>query len=426
MTRSLNVAIAPCKELSGAITAPPSKSRTHRALIAGLLSTGTSTIENPLSCDDTKATLHAAVAFGAQINRDQKLWTVRSDGHPRKPDGEICCGESAATLRFMASIASLTGEKVVLTGRDSLMRRPLAPLIEALGEIGVTAKLSEEKLVVQGRADGGVAHIRGDVSSQFISGLLFAGPLMSRGLEIELTTLVESRNYILQTLQTMKQHGIDVKSDPNMSAFQIDGGQTYSPADHRVSGDYSSAAFALAAAAITGAKLFVRNLPRNDQEPDSLIIDILSRMGAETHVADDGISVEGSQFKGLRVNLRDNPDLCPVMVVLGVFANGETIIEGAKRLRHKESDRLEAISTELNSLGANIKTTEDGLRIRGPSSLSGGSVDSHGDHRIAMALAVAALNAKSNVEIRRAECVSKSYPNFFEDLRSVGVEVIER
>jgi 3-phosphoshikimate 1-carboxyvinyltransferase len=326
----------------------------------------------------------------------------------------------------MAPIASLTGEEAVFTGRESLMRRPLAPLIEALGEIGVAAKLSEQKLVIQGRADGGVAHIQGDVSSQFISGLLFAGPLMPRGLRIDLTTPVESRNYVLQTLQTMNQHGIDVKSEPDMSAFQIDGRQTYSPANHSVSGDYSSAAFALAAAAITGSTLLVRNLPRNDREPDAQIVDILSRMGGETHVTDNGISVEGSELRGIRVDLRDNPDLGPVLAVLGVFAKGETIIEGAKRLRHKESDRLEAISTELNSLGANIKTTEDGLKVRGPSSLKGGLVDSHGDHRIAMALAVAALNARSKVEIGRAECVSKSYPNFFDDLRSIGVEVIER
>jgi 3-phosphoshikimate 1-carboxyvinyltransferase len=326
----------------------------------------------------------------------------------------------------LSPIASLTGGEIALTGKASLMRRPINPLVEAMQEIGVNVRLDNGSLVLDGRPSGGVVHIKGDVSSQFISGLLFAGPLMPRGLRIELTSPLESSNYVLLTLDTMKQHGVSVTTDRKMSYFETGSGQTYSPADHRVPGDYSSAAFLLSAAAITHSKLLVRGLPRSDLEPDALVLGLLSNMGARTTIVDEGVQVVGgTELKGTYANLRNNPDLGPIVAVLGCYAKGDTRIEGATRLRFKESDRLATISSELTSLGADISEGEDGLIIHGPSSLNGGTVDSHGDHRIAMALSIAALQANGEVEVHGAECVSKSYPNFFNDLRSIGVEVVE-
>ena len=421
----MNVTVIPNRALSVEISAPSSKAQTHRALVAGLLSDGTTKITNPLSCDDTEATANAVSTLGAKIVRDVRTWTVQSAGSPSHPVREIHCGESGVTLRFMIPIVSLTGGKVVVKARERLMRRPLEPLAKAMGQLGVRVTLDGDLVDVEGGPPkGGTVHIRGDVSSQFISGLLFAGPLMKDGLGLELTSPLESRHYVTLTIETMKQHGIKVQSNKKMSHFEILPSQRYCPAVHRISGDYSSAAFALSAAAITNSKVLVRNLTRTKAEPDAVLVEILSQMGAEATIVEDGVLVYGGRLKATDINLRDSPDLGPVTAVLGCYAEGETRISGAARLRYKESDRLAAITSELSSLGASIIETEDGLILRGPSSLSGGIVRSHGDHRIAMALSVAALGANGNVVIEGAECVSKSYPNFFDDLRSLGVGIV--
>jgi 3-phosphoshikimate 1-carboxyvinyltransferase len=325
----------------------------------------------------------------------------------------------------MIPIVSLTGGKVVMKAQERLMRRPLEPLAKAMGQLGVRVTHDGGLVDVEGGPPkGGSIRIRGDVSSQFISGLLFAGPLLKDGLGLELTSPLESRHYVTLTMETMKQHGIKVQSNKKMSHFKILPSQRYCPAPHRISGDYSSAAFALSAAAITNSKVLVRNLTRTKAEPDAVLIEILSQMGAEATIVEDGVLVNGGRLKATDINLRDSPDLGPVTAVLGCYAEGETRISGAARLRYKESDRLAAITSELSSLGASIIETEDGLILRGPSNLSGGIVRSHGDHRIAMALSVAALGANGNVVIEDAECVSKSYPNFFDDLRSLGVGIV--
>ena len=380
---------------------------------------------NPLSCDDTEATANAISALGAKVVRNGQMWLIESNGSPQAPSDEIQCQESGVTLRFMIPIVSLTGAAATLRARESLMRRPLEPLASAMKQLGVDLRIERDRVTIQGGSpDGGTVQIPGDVSSQFISGLLFAGPLMKKGLRLELNSPLESRNYVFLTVETMRQHGVLVESDDKMSVFEISSGQTYSGAEHRTSGDFSSAAFLLSAAAITGSKLLVRNLRETNDEPDAVFVEILSRMGVRAEFQEEGVLVEGGRLKATSVNIRDCPDLGPVTAVLGCYAEGETRIGGAARLRFKESDRLSAITSELSSLGANITATEDGLITRGPSSLNGGRVRSHGDHRIAMALSVGALAAKGPVIIEDAKCVSKSYPTFYDDLRSLGVEII--
>jgi 3-phosphoshikimate 1-carboxyvinyltransferase len=248
--------------------------------------------------------------------------------------------------------------------------------------------------------------------------------MMEEGLRLELISPLESRSYVSLTIDTMKRHGIEVKSNYEMSLFDVSSGQRYRPATHRIPGDYSSAAFAMSAAAITDSKLLVRDLQKADSEPDSVVVEILSQMGVQASFLREGVLVEGGRPKAIKVDLRDCPDLGPVMAVLGCYAEGETRITGAGRLRYKESDRLAAVTSELRALGAEIVVTDDGLIASGPCSLRAGVVHSHGDHRIAMALSVAAIGAKDQVVIKDAECVSKSYPNFFNDLRSLGVEVV--
>lgn len=423
----MNVSIRPTRSLSGEIRAPPSKARTHRALFAGLLSNGTTVIHDPLSCDDTKATANAVSSLGAKLEYGRESWNVESNGTPSPPRGSIECGESGVTLRFTIPISSLVGSGVRLKGSEGLMRRPLRPLTETMGQLGVGITVNGLEVTVEaGYAKGGRVQLPGNVSSQFISGLLLAGPLMEKGLEITVTSPLESRGYVSLTIEMLRRHGIDVQTNRDMSSFHIAPHQTYRPADHTIPGDYSSAAFLMSAAAITGSEILVTGLAQQDSDPDSEFLEILAQMGAKSEFSSGRLLVQGGVLNGARVNISNCPDLGPVIAVLGSRAEGETEITGAERLRYKESDRLAAIASELSRLGAEVKETGNGLLVSGPSRLHGGTVESHGDHRIAMALAIAALNASDSVTIRDAQCVNKSYPTFFDDIRSVGVEVTER
>ncbi len=423
----MNVLINPTQSVSGKVKAPPSKAQTHRALFAGLLSRGTTTIHNPLSCDDTKASANVVSSLGGKLRLGDEGWNVESDGVPHPPSGRIDCGESGVTLRFTIPIASLAEAEVRLSGSPGLMRRPLQPLIEAMKQIGVMIYAEgNEVRVGAGLAKGGAVRVPGNISSQFISGLLFAGPLMKEGLEITVTSRLESRGYVALTVKTLKQHGIKLRTNSNLSLFHVYGPQAYSPFEHSIPGDYSSAAFLMAAAAVTDSRIVITGLSQDDEDPDAAFVKMLAQMGARPSFSSDGLHVEGRGLKAAKVDIRDCPDLGPVMAVVGACAEGKTEITGAERLRYKESDRLEATASELGKLGAEVKVTGDGFVASGPSALTGGSVDSHGDHRIAMSLAVAALNAAEPVTIRNAECVSKSYPRFFEDFRSLGVDVAER
>jgi 3-phosphoshikimate 1-carboxyvinyltransferase len=420
----LDVTITPKHRLSGAITAPPSKAQTHRALFAGLLAKGTTHITNPLSCDDTEATARGIIALGAKIVRKARCWDVQGKGYPNRPQQEIRCGESGVTLRFLIPIVSLTGRRIVLRAQGNLLRRPLQPLASSMAEVGVKLTAYNDSVVVNGEVpEGGSVSMQGDISSQFISGLLFAAPLMKKGLRLNLTTRLESKGYVLLTMSIMEKHGVHVRTDDELSFFEVAPNQTYNSAEHSISGDYSSAAFPLTAAAITNSRVEVRGLEQPSLEPDSVILAILSQMGSTPRAIDDGVLIQGASLNAARIDVRDSPDLGPVAAVLGCYANGETTISGASRLRYKESDRLSSISSELVSLGADVTETEDGFQIHGPTSLKEGMVHSHGDHRVAMALCIAALGAKGKVVIQGAECVSKSYPSFFDDMRALGVEV---
>jgi len=423
----LNVTIIPRRVLSGEVIAPPSKAYTHRALFAGLLSHGITEIENPLSSDDTETTAAAISALGASLERRTNVWTIRSNGHPTTVKKEIHCGESGVTLRFTIPIASLTGEEIMFKGSEGLIRRPIEPLAEAMVQLGVNVAASKCGIRVAGGPPlGGRIQIRGDVSSQFVSGLLLAAPMMQEGLRLEMTSPLESRGYVRLTMEIMKHHGVQVKSNDEMSLFEIQPKQTYAPAADRVPGDFSSASFVMSAAAITDSKLLIRGLLQENSEPDSVVVSILSKMGIATRFIPEGLLVEGGRLNGIIINIRDCPDLGPILAVLGCYADGETRITGAGRLRYKESDRLNAVASELRVLGGEIEAINGSLLVHGPRSLHGGNVRSHGDHRVAMALSAAALRAKGQVVIEGAECVSKSYPAFFNDLRSLGVEVFGR
>jgi 3-phosphoshikimate 1-carboxyvinyltransferase len=427
----VDVIVRRSKRFGGEVYAPPSKAYTHRMTIAALLSDGLSKILNPLYSDDTQATLEAIEAFGAETKLEENCWTIKGTIQLKTPNRPINCGESGATLRFMIPIAALaSGSSTFILG-ESLRRRPIEPLLRSLKQLGAECnlQLSEKTATVKvqgGGIRGGETSIRGDVSSQFISGLLFACPLAEEDTEINVTTPLESRNYVQMTMEVLDQHGVKVSASKDLRKLRVPCNQSYVPCHHEVPGDFSSAAFLLTAAAITSSRVKVKNLNPHTKQGDKAIVDILEKMGSKITVKDEYVEVEGKQLKAIDVDAKDIPDLVPVCAVLACYSKGASKLYNARRLRYKESDRLSSLYAELKKMGADITITEDGLIIRGPCPLHGATINPHNDHRIAMACAIAALGASGETMIQNSECVKKSYPNFFDDLQLLGADIIGR
>ena len=423
-----NVKINPSRELAGTVRAPPSKAYTHRTLIAAALSEGRSKIIDPLVSDDSKATLGAVQAYGAVVERNKKTWTVTGRSIPIAPDRVVDCGESGATIRFMTPIAALARGISILTGKPQLRKRPIGPLLQAMRELGVTCYTARggghpPVIVFGGSIHGGNAFLRGDVSSQFISGLLFAAPKALNDVVIRLTSTLESRNYVDMTVRVLNDHGIKVEESADFREYHLRANQTYTPADHIIPGDYSSSAFILAAAAITGSRVKVGNLEKASLQADRVIVEILSRMGLELRQSEDSVEVQGGELSGLELDADQIPDLVPALAVLACYAKGKTTIRKAGRLRIKESDRLSTLSSELGKMGASIQVVDDNIIVNGPSKLKGAIIDPHDDHRIAMACSIAALGANGSTTMENAQCITKSYPTFYEDLVKIGVKL---
>jgi 3-phosphoshikimate 1-carboxyvinyltransferase len=422
-----HIYIRTTKELKGRIRAPPSKSYTHRVVIAASLAKGKSKINQPLISEDTLATIDACSCLGANIIHENKALIVTGTDTLRAPSKPIDCRESASTIRFLTPVAALAEGKTVLTGRPSLKNRPISPLVNALQLLGVEGTSDNgfpPVSIIGGGIRGGKASLVGNISSQFVSGLLLACPMARENTQIELTTPIESKPYVQLTIQTIEKHGVKIAVSNNFRSYSIPHGQTYVAQNHLVPGDYASSAFLMAAAAVTHSKIVVSNLPHH--LPDEGIINILKEMNANVHVREDAVEIDGGDLRATTIDAKDIPDLVPPCAVLACYSAGETIIYNAKRLKIKESDRLEALTSELKRMGANIAVTKDGLRINGPCKLHGATVDPHNDHRIAMACAIAGLRSEGSTMIPNAECVNKSYPTFFQDLKKLGAEISVR
>jgi len=419
--------------LTGIVKASSSKALTHRALIAASLSDGRSRIKDPLICDDILATIVACRMMGAEISRSGNgAFGVQGRSKPLTPSDVINCRDSAATMRFIAPVSALADGITVLTGGESLRRRPMEPLLQALRQLSVQCYSVKSDgcpplVVFGGGIEGGNASIRGDISSQFISGLLFALPMARADTSIILSTPLESSPYVDMTLDILLKHGIEIEVQQPYSGFRVPCGQRYVPANHAIEGDYSSAAFLMAAAVATGSHIKIENLWKNTLQGDRLIVSVLEKMGVQIAVGRDSVEVQGARsLEAVDIDLRDTPDLVPVSTVLGCLARGKSLIRGVKRLRFKESDRTAALVSELGKLGADVEALNDVIVINGGKKLRGTELDSHGDHRIAMACAVAALKAERTTVVHGIECINKSYPDFVRDMVSVGGRMVER
>lgn len=406
--------------LGGTVTAPPSKSMAHRALICAALAKGESTVTNVAFSQDIAATVRALRAFGAQIEQSGGEVTVRG-GALRAPKAPVDCGESGSTLRFLIPLAALLGEPVVFTGHGRLLQRPQTVYERLFASCGVSFEHTPQAIRVCGRLAPGRYCVAGDVSSQFITGLLLALSLLDGPSELAVTGAFESASYAALTASAMADFGVPVRREGQ--TFFLSGGAGYRPREYRVEGDWSQAAFfAVLGAAVGGVG--VAGLRADSLQGDRAILAILRRAGARIACEDGVYRFEKSALRGGEIDLADCPDLGPVLMALGLLCAGETHIIHARRLRLKESDRIGAMEQEIRRMGGCIASGEDDVTVAG-GALHGAALQAHGDHRVAMAMAVAALASGAEATIDGAEAVEKSYGDFWRDLRALGAEVTQ-
>ncbi len=424
-----SIKIQPGK-LQGQVKVPPSKSMAHRAIICAALSNGCSTISNIDYSDDIIATINGMVALGAKIEKGEDyvvVYGLYRNKNSIDKERIIDCNESGSTLRFLVPISLLFEGSSTFIGKGNLGKRPLTTYYNIFDRQAIDYSYDKEilKLNISGKLKGDIFELEGNISSQFITGLLFTLPLLNRDSKIVITTELESKGYIDLTLMAMKDFGIEIINN-DYKEFIIKGNQQYEPQDYRVEGDYSQAAFFLSADAL-GNNVTVLDLDINSMQGDKEVIDILKRMNVEFIAKNN--SVKGNCKELLKSTVIDGsqcPDIIPVLAAVAALSEGRTEIINASRLRIKECDRLSAVKSELEKLGANITEKEDGLIINGVKTLQGGvETWSHKDHRIAMTLAIASTRCKEPIIIKDYECIAKSYPNFFEDFKMLGGVVNE-
>jgi len=440
----------------GTIGAIASKSAAHRLLICASLADNETFVRCQERSQDIDATACCLEALGAVIRYEDGGFFVtpvnKNDYLTNDTNGAesgiakersldcaeserlLNCGESGSTLRFLLPVCGALGAKVKFNMEGRLPARPLTGLYEEMTAHGCT--LSEHginPLTLCGKLTSGSYSLPGNISSQFISGLLFALPLLEGGGSISVKGNLESRPYVDMTLDALRLFGIDVQEEEKSSVtFRITGNQTYrSPKNVQTEGDWSNAAFWLCAGAIGSDTIgnggvTCTGLDINSRQGDRAVAELLKKFGAQVSVNSGSVKVSPSALKGIEIDAQDTPDLVPVLAAVASTAQGETIIKGAGRLRLKESDRLRAVAETLSSLGADIKETDDGLVIQGKNKLQGGAVQSFGDHRIAMAAAVLSGACSNPVTIQNAEAVNKSYPAFFNDFQTALGGVCEK
>ena len=382
-------------------------------------------IEGALRCDDTQRTLEGIQSLGAKVLVKKTRTISKGIRRPTTSNRPIDCGESGATLRFLTAISSTSLKTVRLSGSRRLTNRPLEPLVKAINALGASAHAISDarglEVLVRGPLRGGEVSVRGDISSQFISGLLFAAPLALRDVTINVEDALESRPYVNMSIDVLRKHGISIEESDGK--FRVPAPQKFAPASHQVPGDFSSAAFLIAATGTAGDEITISGLGSYEFEPDLAFLKLAPEIGLEVQQNGNSLSIRKRKIDGFQFDASNNPDLVPPLETIGCFADGLSEIRGVKRLVYKESNRLRTLPTELVKMGAKIHVEDDLIKIDGKKELTGATIDSQGDHRVAMACAAASLGARGESVIHNSETVSKSYPEFFQDLARLGVQL---
>ena len=404
--------IRPGPPPSGVLAAPPSKSMAHRAVLCAALADGESRLTGLAHSQDIDATLAAAAALGAQVEAGESWARIAGAAPLQAPAAPVDCCESGSTLRFLIPLAALTGRPVAFTGRGRLMQRPQSVYQELFASQGLRFEQEGDTLTVAGPLRPGCFSLAGDVSSQFISGLLFALPLLDGDSRLCLKPPVESRSYIEMTRAAQSRFGV-ASAWLDEYTLAVPGGQ----------GDWSQAAFPAALGVLAG-DVTVTGLEPGTLQGDAVILDILRRCGGRAEAVPGGVRFQKSALHGTKIDLADCPDLGPILMALGLLCEGETVITNAGRLRLKESDRIAAMEQELRKLGGRIESDGGTVTIRrSVLHAPAGPLWGHNDHRVVMSLTVLAAAAGLPVQIDGAEAVAKSWPGFFAAVRQLGVEV---
>lgn len=427
----MKVRITPTS-VSGEVSAPPSKSYTHRAVIIASLAAGISIIEEPLLSDDTLYTIDACRSLGADITVKGNRLRITGTGGQIKvaPDGQwIFVGNSGSTIRMVAPMAALAQTRVIFDGDSRLRQRPVGDLISALESLGVSAHSLNNNgyppIKIQGgKLTGSEVTIPGLVSSQHISSLLMIAPYIKEEVSIKVIHELHSRPYIDITMDIMRAFGV-AAINQNYKEFLVKGGQKYKARRYRIEGDYSSAAYFFAAGAIGGKPVTVKKLKPNSVQGDRYLLTLLSRMGCSVECQKGQVQVSRhNELSGTSVDMGDYPDIVPTVVVAAAYARGKTRITNIGHLRFKETDRLSNTAAELGKMGIKTEVTENTITVYGGKP-NGAEIEAYADHRIAMSFAIAALFADGDSIINGAEAVTKSYPQFFTDLKKLGAKIEE-
>jgi 3-phosphoshikimate 1-carboxyvinyltransferase len=416
----LNITINP-SNLNGSVRAPPSKSDTHRALFCAAMSNGESHIRSSLSCDDTLASADALSKLGVKIRWDDGAAHVSRLGELQNPSSDILCRESGTTLRFITAVCATTPHFAHISGGHSLLKRPVEDLAIALQKLGAACETNDgyPPVRVRGPIQGGHVEIPGNVSSQYVSALLLAAPLAKTPVEITVVERLESKSYVNMTLEMQDKFSVHVNTNEDLTKFHTDS-QAYRPSDIEIEGDWSSAAFLLSAGALTG-KVKVEALVQETLQADRYLLDVLKRMDGLASSESSSVTVEKSLLSPVEVDVSDCPDLFPAICALCAVADGVSTINGIRRLRIKESNRVLAMRNGLVRMGIETRESENSLIIKGGKPCRA-VIDPLRDHRIAMAFAVLGL-CMDGVTIVDGESVGKSYPSFWQDLQSLGADV---
>ena len=420
----MDVVVKRARAVAGRIAAPPSKSMAHRAVLCAALAKGTSHLHHLAFSKDISATLGAAGRLCARVTTGENDAVVEGLGRFLPVDAPVDCCESGSTLRFLIPLASLTGQEVTFTGRGRLMERPQSVYKTLYQQQGLRFEQGADRLTVEGALTPGEYELAGNVSSQFISGLLFALPLLDGDSTLHLIPPVESRSYIDMTRAVQAAFGVTSRwLDGNTLA--LPGRQHYRPCDYDVEGDYSQAAFPAVLGAVCGG-VTVTGLSPDTLQGDAVILDILHRCGAQFTREGDTVTFAKAPLHGVDIDLADCPDLGPVLMVLGLLCEGTTVIRNAERLRLKESDRIAAMEAELRACGGVLESEGGTITVHGCAEhlhAPEGILHGHNDHRVVMSLAVLSAAAGLPLTVDDAEAIQKSWPNFFAAIRPLGVEV---
>lgn len=409
--------------LEGVVSVPPSKSLSHRAIIAASLAKGTSKISNIIYSQDVYATIGAMEACGAVIEKHEDFLIIHGS-KVKRVEKVINAKESGSTIRFMIPIALTCNEEITFVGENNLVNRPLDSYFEIFDIQGIAYEKKEKSLplTVKNGLHSGIFHIKGDISSQFITGLLYALPLLPGDSKIVITTNLESKGYIDLTLAVLKKFGIQIINH-NYEVFEISGNQEYKPTNYVVEGDFSQSAFWLVAGTL-GANIQLANMNKDSYQGDKKIIQDINDMSGEVYFKEEFLIASKKSTKGTVIDFSQSPDLGPALTVLAALSEGKTTFINASRLRIKECDRITCMRVELEKMGAMIEESEDKMIIEGIKEFQGNvTLDSHNDHRLAMAFAIASLKTNGSITIENAMAVQKSYPHFFKDFERLGGEV---